>query len=243
MPSSGRHIVAFGGGGFMVEPDNPLLDDYVLGLAGAELPRVCFVPTASGDAADAIARFHAAFPPERARATHLPLFARDGRDLRAHVLAQDVVYVGGGNTANLLAVWRVHGVDAVLREAWEAGIVLAGVSAGALCWFEGGVTDSFGGLRRLADGLGLVGGSFCPHYTGYGPPGGTGEEGRREAYHEALRAGLPGGYAVDDGAALHFAQRELVEVVASRPSARAHRVELGPAGGVRETALETRYLG
>lgn len=230
-----RHIVALGGGGFLSEPDNPLLDDYVLDLAGADRPRACFLPTASGDAAEAIARFHAAFPPDRAAATHLPLFARDEREPRAHLLAQDVIYVGGGNTANMLAVWRVHGVDVVLREAWEAGVVLAGVSAGALCWFAGGVTDSFGGLAPLEDGLGLVDATFCPHYDC--------QEGRREAYHEALRAGMAAGFAADDGAALHLVDGAVAEVVASRPNARVHRVEPGTAGGVHETALETRYLG
>jgi dipeptidase E len=137
-------IVAMGGGGFSADPDDTRLDDYVLSLVGRERPRVCFLPTASGDSDAYIARFHAAFPPERAQATHLPLFNRRGDDPRGHLLAQDVVYVGGGNTANMLAVWRLHRIDAALREAWQAGVVLCGLSAGALCWFEGGVTDSFG---------------------------------------------------------------------------------------------------
>src|SRR5919201_2079274 len=147
---SERHIVAMGGGGFSM--DDAVLDDYVLGLAAAERPAVCFLPTASGDADSYVVRFYAAFPPERARASHLPLFARDDRDPRAYLLAQDVVYVGGGNTVNMLAVWRAHGVDAALREAWEAGVVLTGLSAGSLCWFEGGVTDSYGGVPANAGG-------------------------------------------------------------------------------------------
>ena len=116
-----------GGGGFGGARGGAALDDFVLALAGVERPAVCFLPTASGDSDSYIVRFHAAFPPERARASHLPLVARDGRDLRAHLLAQDVVYVGGGNTVNMLAIWRAHGVDAALREAWEAGVVIAGM--------------------------------------------------------------------------------------------------------------------
>ena len=121
---SRRNIVALGGGGFGGMGDDSALDDFVLGLAGVERPAVCFIPTASGDSDSYVVAFHAAFPPGRARATHLPLFARDRRDLREHLLAQDVIYVGGGNTVNLLAIWRAHGVDAILREAWEAGDLL-----------------------------------------------------------------------------------------------------------------------
>jgi dipeptidase E len=228
-----RHIVAMGGGGFLME-QTPLLDDYALALGGVAEPRVCFLATASGDAAANIAAFHRAFPPGRARATHLSLYSRDEVDPRSTLLHQDVIYVGGGNTVNLLAVWRAHGVDAILREAWQAGVVLCGMSAGALCWFEAGVTDSFGPLRALHDGLGLLPGSHCPHYDG--------EAERRAAYHHAIAAGLPAGIAADDGCALHFAGTELVEAVSSRSEARAYRVELGPAG-VRETPQSARYLG
>ncbi len=229
-----RRIVAMGGGGFSMEPENPALDDYVLGLTGKATPRVCFVPTASGDSERYVANFRAAFPPARAEASHLALFARDGRDPREVLLAQDVVYVGGGNTANLLAIWRLHGVDRALREAWEAGVLLCGLSAGSLCWFECGTTDSFGpSLQPMRDGLGFLPGSHCPHYDG--------EVERRPLYHRLVAQGLPSGYAADDGAALLFEGTRLVEVVSSRPSARAYRVERA-GGRVVETALPTRYL-
>ena len=167
-----------GGGGFGTEPDNPLLDDFILGLTGKQAPKVCFVPTATGDHDGYVKSFYEAFPAGRATGTHLALFKRTEPDLRELVLAQDVIYVGGGNTVSLLAVWRAHGLDVVLREAWEAGVVLCGVSAGALCWFEGGTTDSFGAaLAPLRDGLGFLSGSFCPHYDG----------------EEQRRANLPGG--------------------------------------------------
>ncbi len=157
-------IVAMGGGGFSMEPDNPALDLWLLSLTGKRRPRVCFVATASGDAESYIHRFYAAFAAHRCTPRHLPLFRRQDPDLRAAVLAQDLIYVGGGNTANMLAIWRLHGLDLVLREAWQAGVVLAGLSAGSLCWFAGGVTDSFGPqLAPLHDGLGLLPGSFELH--------------------------------------------------------------------------------
>ena len=211
--------------------DDPLLDDYVLSLTGVERPAVCFLATASGDADSYIVAFHAAFPPRRARASHLPLFARDGSDLRDHLLAQDVIYVGGGNTLNMLAIWRAHGVDAILREAWAAGIVLAGLSAGALCWFEGGVTDSYGAVDALPDGLGLLPGSMCPHFDS--------EPGRRPVYVRLVAEGaLPAGVAADDNCALRFRGTELAEAVASRDGAGAYRVD---ASG--EAPLDVRRLG
>ena len=224
-----------GGGGFSMEPENLLLDDYVLSLVGRR-PRVTFVATASGESPSYVERFLTAFPPSRARATHLSLFQRTGQDLRTTVLAQDVVYVGGGNTANLLAVWRVHGLDRILREAWRAGVVLCGVSAGALCWFECGTTDSFGpSLAPLHDGLAFLPGSFSPHYDG--------EARRRPLHRAAIRSGaLPAGYAADDGAALHFVGRKLHAVVASRPEAKGWRLDKR-VGRVVESAIETRYLG
>src|SRR4051794_36618369 len=157
-------IVAMGGGGFSSEPENPLLDDFVLSLAGVDGPRVCFLPTASGDAPTYVANFYDAFA-AKASPTWLPLFTRRDADIGRVVAEQDVIYVGGGNTENLLAIWRVHGLDRVLREAWQRGTVLAGLSAGAICWFEAGVTDSFGAqLGPLRDGLGFLPGAFCPHY-------------------------------------------------------------------------------
>lgn len=224
-------IAALGGGGFSMEPDDPRLDRWLLSLTGARRPRVCFVATASGDAEGYLERFHAAFAALSCEATHLALFRREIADLRAFVLAQDLVYVGGGNTANLLAVWRTHGLDAILREAWAAGVVLAGLSAGALCWFEGGVTDSFGpGYAPLVGGLGLLPGSFCPHYDG--------EAERRPLYRRLVAEGaLAAGIAADDSVAVCFTGTARAEVVTSRPGARAWVVT--PHG---ETPLVARPL-
>lgn len=239
-PNSG-HIVAMGGGGFSMEPDNPLLDAFVLSLARRQPARVCFVPTASADSAAYVALFYRAFA-GRCIPVDLTLFdpgslpRRPARtaDLAGFIAEQDVIYVGGGNTAHLLALWRVHGLDAIVREAWERGAVLCGVSAGMLCWFRGGITDAYGGLDVLRDGVGLIDASACPHYDG--------EPGRRPAYQRAVAGGLPPGYAADDGAALHFAGTELLEVVSSRPNAAAYRVEAAD-GAVSETRLPVRFLG
>ena len=230
-----RHIVALGG--LRPRPGTtPPIVDYVLGLTGAPRPRVCFVPTARGDQAEGIVQFYARLAGVPAEPTHLALFDRTVRDLRAFLLRQDVIWVGGGNTANMLAVWRVHGVDQVLREAWEAGVVLCGGSAGSLCWFECGTTDSFdlNHLAPLHDGLGLLPGSHCPHYDG--------EAQRRPLYHRLVAAGFPPGYAIDDDAAIHFVGTEVAEAVSARDGATAYRVELRD-GRVVETPLGARQLG
>jgi dipeptidase E len=233
-PRKPRQIVVMGGGGFSMEPRNPRLDRYVLLLAKKRLPRVCFLPTASGDSRDYVRRFHLAFEKHPCRPTDLSLFVRDERDPAEVLLKQDIIYVGGGNTANLLAVWRLHGVDQALRRACEAGIVLCGISAGMNCWFEASVTDSFGPLRELADGLGLIRGSACPHFDG--------EAQRRPVYHRLIRdERLPAGVAADDGAAIHYVNGEIHRCVASRPHARAYRVSLCD-GRVREEPLPTRLL-
>jgi dipeptidase E len=224
-----------------MEPENPLLDDFVLKLARRQPARVCFIATASGDAAGSVARFYRAFS-NRCVATDLTLFdaatlpRRPPRtaDLAGFIAEQDVFYVGGGNTANMLALWRVHGIDRLLRNAWSSGAVLSGVSAGMICWFRAAVTDSFGDLAPLHDGLGFLDGSACPHYDG--------DPGRRPTYHQLVAAGFPAGYAADDGAALHFVGAKLAEVVSSRPFAAAYRVERRGTDVVEER-LPVRFLG
>jgi len=225
-----RHIVAIGGGTRDLAAREPL-DRFVLSLARSGEPRVCYVGTATGDAQDGILLFFEAFSRHRCTPSHLPLFWREHDDLRSHVLEQDVVWVGGGNTASMLGVWRAHGLDLILREAWETGIVLAGVSAGMICWFECGVTDSFGTqLAPLHDGLGFLAGSACPHYDD--------EELRRPLYTRLVGDGtLPPGHAADAGVGLVFVDGELAEVVTPREGATGYRVD-----AERETALAARVL-
>lgn len=227
-----------GGGGFSMEPENPLLDEFVLSLAGTPCPKVCFVPTASGDSEEYIARFYRAFSAFDCRPADLALFSRTVGDLESFVLEQDVIYVGGGSTANLLAVWRVHGLDRILWRAWDQGTVLCGVSAGMNCWFERSVTDSFdvARLQPLHEGMGLLPGNCCPHYDG--------EAQRRPEFHRLIESGeFDGGWAADDGAALVFDGDKLREVVTSRPGAAAYWVEKSAHGDVVERAIEARYLG
>ena len=225
-----RHIVAMGG--WDAEVDGSLAD-FVLGLVGSERPRMCYVPTAGAERDQAVATFFETFA-SRTEPSVLRLFGVPRPAIRDFLLEQDVVWVSGGNTANMLAIWRVHGVESVLREAWEAGAVLAGWSAGAICWFEGGVTDSFGpSLAPLETGVRLLAGTFCPHYDS--------EEERPPTYRRLVGEGLPAGYAADDGVALHFRGTELAEAVSSRRTGRAYRVER-TGDGVTETALPVRYL-
>jgi peptidase E len=208
-----------GGGGFTMEPANPLLDDRVLELTGLREPRILFLPTASGDPAAQIAAFHERFGDRACRAEHLSLFRLHGseRPVRDVVLDQDAIYIGGGSMRNLLAIWRAHGLDRVLAEAWERGIVLAGLSAGAMCWFDGGITRSGGPPETIA-GLGLLPGSFSVHADG--------EPERLPVFLEAVRTGaLPGGWAADDGVGLEFDGTTLARVVSSRPGAGAFRCD------------------
>jgi dipeptidase E len=233
------HVLAMGGGGGWSplgpggigssagRQPRPLLR-FALSLAKKETPRVCFIPTATGDAERSILAFYTAMSRFQCIPSHLTLFHQDMQV--ADVLAdQDVIYVGGGNTANLLAIWRLHGVDRLLSElAQERGLVVCGGSAGGLCWFECGVTDSFGPqLAALNDGLCWLPGSFCPHYDN--------ESSRRPTYERLIESGsLPAGWAVDDAAALHFVNGEFRSALADRPEARVYRVQKGEAGVVEE---------
>ncbi|HEX4324727.1 MAG TPA: peptidase E [Gaiellaceae bacterium] len=209
-----RHIVGLGGGGDTPE-QTKRLHDYVFGIIGKERPKVMYVPTAIGDDPDGFAKVFDRFG-ERAQLTHLRTFPWPPERLRELILAQDGIYVSGGNTANMLAIWRVHGIDGYLREAWENGVVFWGASAGMICWFEAGVTDSFGPQLEGMDCLGFLPGSACPHYDG--------EERRRPRYRELVEGGLAEGIAADDGVGLHYVGTELREVVTCRPGATAYRV-------------------
>jgi peptidase E len=223
-----RHIVGLGGGADTREDTAKLLA-YVSGLTRSKRPRICFVPTASGDSTETIVEFYERWE-GRGELTHLKFFPWPPPGLRELVLGQDVLVVAGGNTANMLAVWRLHGFDRILREAWESGVVLTGGSAGMICWFEACVTDSFGPqLEGLRDGLGFLSGSACPHYDS--------EELRRPTYRRLVDEGFPPGIAADDGVALHYEGRELAEAVSVRSGAQAYRV--GPGS---ETPLPTRPL-
>jgi peptidase E len=226
-------IIAIGGGGFLAEPSNFALEKYLLDQTGKDRPKVLMVATARGDDADYVAKFHAAFGALGATTRHLPFFERTP-DLKASVLAQDAVFVGGGNTRSMLAVWREWGLPAILEEAWRSGIVLGGQSAGAICWFEEGVTDSWADRLRPLACMGFLRGSCCPHYDG--------EAERRPAYHSMLLDGrIAPGYAIEDRVAAHFKDGRLERVVAKTIGPQAYYVSVQD-GRVNEEMLDVTPL-
>lgn len=226
-------ILAIGGGGFAGDEDRRM-HEYILSLAGSPRPSICLIATGKGDDPECIRAFYGAFRNPECEPTHLGLFHREVRDLRAFTLAQEIILVWGGNTASMLAVWRVHGLDAILREAAGRGTVLAGACAGALAWFEDGVTDSFGGLDPVGTGLGLLAGSHCPYYDA--------DPERRPTYQRLIASGeMKPGIAADVGVALRYEDGELAEVVAQKDGAYAWRVT-APEGSVREEKLTPRLL-
>lgn len=231
-----RQIFAMGGGGFTMEPRNPLLDDFVLDLSSASRPRILFLPTASGDTSSQISAFYARFGARLCSPRHLSLFKlADLREpLEDLVAAQDIIYVGGGSMRNLLAIWRAHDLDRMLIEAWTSGTVLAGLSAGAMCWFDGGVSRS-GGAPAPITGLGLLKGSLSVHADG--------EPERLPVWLSAVRSGrLPGGWALDDGVGVLFRGARLERVVTSREGACAQRVD-AVAGELVRRRIEPQLLG
>jgi peptidase E len=220
-----RRIVACGGQQLLY----PALTSYLLGLSRRPRPRVLFLGTASGD--DALYRlaFYQAFAGVDCEPTHLALFDRTVDDIDTHLRSRDVVIVGGGNTANMLAIWRLHGVDTALRNAYTDGTVLSGWSAGCLCWFEGGITDSFTpDLSALRDGLGMLTGSACPHYDS--------QAARRPVYAREIATGLSPGIALEDGVAARYDDEGIVEVVSARADGRAFFVD---AKGERPLGVRT----
>jgi len=225
-----------GGGGFTMEPNNPLLDDFVLSLARADEPRILFLPTASGDTSHQINAFKARFHGRLCEPEHVSLFRlREAkRSLQETIARQDVIYVGGGSMRNLLALWRAHEVDDMLLAAWRSGTVLAGLSAGAMCWFQGGVTRS-SGPPEVISGLGILPGSLTVHADG--------EPERLPVWLSAVRSGeLPGGWALDDGVGMLMQGADPVRVVSSRPGAGAERAD-AVAGELVRRRIQPELLG
>jgi dipeptidase E len=232
-----RRILALGGHEFSSRPPDRAVCELLLRLAGergGERPRVCILPTAAGDPSELIASFYSTFSERSCEPSDISLFRLGRRPLalRDHLLGQDLVYVGGGSMVNLLAVWEAHDVASILSLAWRRGVVLAGQSAGAMCWFEAGITKS-SGKARAAAGLGLLSGSLCVHYNN--------EPERRAAYLDAIGAGMPGGYGLDDYAGLLWEGEGAPAAVTARRGARAYRVS-SRAGEVAESPLAARFL-
>lgn len=228
------NIIAMGGGGFSMEPDNPRLDRYIINQSEQLRPKICFLPTASGDSQEYIQRFYTFFEQEACEPTHLSLLNPEVADKEEFLLSQDIIYVGGGNTRNLLALWKEWGLDHILEKAWKNGIILAGVSAGSLCWFEEGPTDSVPGQVTKVKGFGFLKGSTCPHYDNRDE---SGKMYRQMIANEELCAG----YAMDDGAAIHYVGTDIHSAVSSRPEAKVYHVSYEEQE-VKETPLEMEYI-
>jgi len=233
MNNPSQQIIALGGGGFSMEPDNPALDIYVLEQSPVPNPEICFIPTASGDSDRYVVEFYKAFSKHHCRPSHMTLF-RETPDLDDLLLSKDILYVGGGNTISMLGLWMTWDIPRILRLALEKGILLAGISAGAICWFEAGITDSLGsGLCVLAC-MGFLPGSCRPHFDG--------DPRRRPTFHQFLAEGqIQPGIAFDDGCAGHYVDGQLAHVVSSRPEAQAYRLEKAN-GSVVETPIPSQFL-
>ena len=226
-------IIAIGGAAFSAEPRNLAIDRYILDQTKKDRPNVLFIPTATGDADPYIAKFYAVYASLDAKPLHLSLFQRTP-DLRDVISAQDAIYVGGGNTKSMLAVWADWGLPDLLKQASASGTVLAGVSAGAICWFDQGVTDSWAGSLRPLDGLGFIPGSCCPHYDS--------EPERRPSYHALLAQGtIEPGIAIEDGVAAHYRSGRLERVVSSRERAWAYQVTIA-SGVVKEAPIAATFV-
>ena len=228
-----KQIIALGGGGFLMEPENPLLDLYILNQTHKTKPKVCFLPTAAGDSDKIQLNFYAAFTQYSCEPSIFSFFRPPTHDFEDFLLEKDIIYVGGGNTFNMLAIWKAWGVDQTLKKAWENQIVLAGVSAGAICWFEQGHTDSFS-VNNLSGipCLGFLKGSCSPHFD-------SPQENRRASYTQLITDGkmIPG-YGLDDGVAIHYKDDEVYKIVSSRENAYAHFIDQE-----KEEILSPEFLG
>lgn len=212
-----KQIIALGGGGFSMEPENLALDRYILHQAKTPSPSICFIPTASGDSQNYIDRFYKSYQQLDCNPSHLSLFNPPTRDLEDFLLSKDILFVGGGNTKNLLALWKEWRLDIYMKKAWEQGVILSGLSAGSICWFEQGVTDSFGDGLEPIEALGFLPGSHCPHYDG--------EINRRPSFQKFIQEKtLKNGIAADDGVAIHYIDQTIHTIVSSRKEARAYTV-------------------
>jgi dipeptidase E len=230
-----RQIIAMGGGGFSSGAENAALDDYILALCEKESPNICFIPTASGDAEGYIERFYNFFRQKKCQPSHLSLFKGHTDQIETFILAQDIIYVGGGNTRNMLLLWKNWGLDQMIAKAYQNGTILCGVSAGSICWFEQGLTDSIPLQLSKMDCLGILKGSNCPHFDG--------EPERRPTYERLIANGtMISGIATDDDCGLHYINEQLHSVIAGRNHAGAYHFELSADNTLVERALNVKYI-
>ena len=213
-----KQIIAIGGGGFGRSPGEGVIEKYILGQSDKEKPNVCFIPTATGDNEAYKVNYYSTFSKLNCSPVHLDFFKRTP-DLKELIKHQDIIFVGGGNTKSMLAVWKDWGLDLILKEAYERGVIMCGVSAGAICWFEEGVTDSWSEELKVMDCLGFVKGVCCPHYDE--------EPQRRPSLSKFLKDGVVQScHAVDGGCALHIENEEEYKAVVFAKDKNAYLVDL-----------------
>lgn len=230
-----RQIIALGGGGFLMESQSNLLDSYILKASGKQIPKICFLPTASGDSQIRINQFYNHFRQEACVPSHLSLFRGHTQDIQSFLLNQDIIYVGGGNTRNMILLWKEWEVDKIISAAYQKGIVLCGVSAGSICWFEEGLSDSIPQKLTKVAGLGLIPGSNCPHFDG--------EPERRAIYTSLINQGImQSGIGTDDHCALHYINEKLHKVVAETENAHAYAFSKEDSN-LQTNILEAEFLG
>jgi len=238
-----KQIIALGGGGFAMEPDNPLLDKYILASAHNDKPNICFLATASGDNPGYIDRFYKCFDKLKCDPKHLSLFKIPTTDLEDFILTSDIIYVGGGSTTNMLLIWKHWRIDKYLTKAYENGTLLTGLSAGSICWFEEGVSEIIENpeippVNRHAKikALGLLKGSHCPHFDG--------EAYRAPIYKKwIIENKIQSGYAVDDGVGIHFVDGKFQKAVSSRPNAKAYYLSKTASNQLGSEVINPIYLG
>lgn len=229
-----RQIVALGGGMFSMEPHNGLLDKYILDLVPKKKPKICFLGTASNDGKEYRDMFYEFFNKQQCEPSHLS-FIDPPKNIAAFLLDKDIIHVGGGNTKLIMDKWKETGVDKIMRKAWAKGVILTGMSAGAICWFNDGITNPSKGVLTRLPCLGLLQGSFCPHYDDRAE--------LKSAFHHLIQEGIIGeGYGTEDGAAIHFVGSEPIRVVTSRPGVSAFKVKK-VKNKISETRLDSYYLG
>lgn len=238
MVDAKKQIIAIGGGGFSkygeYTPLNFFIEQYFLAQTRKKCPRICFIPTASGDSLMYIVHFYRVFNGLNCKSSHLSLFDPPSADLESFILDHDAIYVGGGNTKSMLALWREWKLDNILKRAWESGVVLGGISAGSLCWFEEGITDSIPGMLTPLKCLGFLVGSNCPHYDS--------EAARRPIYQQHIQKGMKSGVAIDDHVAVHYIDGHLEKVVRANSTGAAYRVGIHN-GQISEEKIESVLVG
>ena len=211
-----RHIVAIGGGGFGRNPNKPVIEDYIVNLSDSKKPTITFFPTASAEDSNYIVNFYTAFSKLNCKAQHISLFKKTP-DLKSIIDESDIIYVGGGNTKSMLAVFREWNLDKFIIDAYKQGKILAGVSAGAICWFEVGITDSWAYGLRVLDCMSILNGVCCPHYDG--------EANRRPSVKKFLKdRSIESCLCIEDGAALHYENENLKTAISFYNDKNAYQV-------------------